>query len=39
MYSELLRQPLPEKLLSTLLAMQQAENAPTEVNRRLRKAA
>lgn len=39
MYSELLRQPLPEKLLSTLLAIQQTEDGTTRANERLRKAA
>jgi Anti-sigma factor NepR len=39
MYSELLSQPLPEKLLSTLLAIQQAEDATTGVDEVLRKAA
>jgi hypothetical protein len=39
MYSELLSQPLPEKLLSTLLAIQQAQDATTGVDELLRKAA
>ena len=39
MYSELLSQPLPEKLLSTLLAIEQADDGPTRVDERLRKAA
>ena len=39
MYSELLSQPLPEKLLSTLLAIQQAEDPTTGVDEVLRKAA
>jgi hypothetical protein len=39
MYSELLSQPLPEKLLSTLLAIQQAEVPTMGVDEVLRKAA
>ena len=39
MYSELLSQPLPEKLLSTLLAIQQAQDSTTGVDELLRKAA
>jgi len=39
MYSELLSHPLPEKLLSTLLAIQQAQDATTGVDELLRKAA
>ena len=39
MYSELLSRPLPEKLLSTLLAIEQADDGPTRVDERLRKAA
>ena len=39
MYSELLGQPLPEKLLSTLLAIQQAQDATAGVDELLRKAA
>jgi hypothetical protein len=39
MYSELLSQPLPEKLLLTLLAIQQAQDATTGVDELLRKAA
>jgi hypothetical protein len=39
MYSGLLSQPLPEKLLSTLLAIQQAQDATTGVDELLRKAA
>jgi len=39
MYSDLLAQPLPEKLLKTLLAIQQAENAQARVDERLREAA
>ena len=39
MYSDLITQPLPEKLLTTLLAIQQAENAQTRVDEELREAA
>jgi hypothetical protein len=39
MYSELLAQPLPEKLLSALLAVQDAEEGLVQPEVRLRKAA
>lgn len=39
MYSELLSQPLPDKLLLTLLAIQPAEDPTTGVDEVLRKAA